>query len=294
MKHPLPLLVSLLSSLAWAHFAQANTTGQQAFEVNCHACHDLQKDTVGPALIEIRKLYPIENQASFLAWTNNPGKKRPEGMQMPAMAHLGETKLKEIHQYILAISKDVKPKRKSRHNFTFKPAPKTYPYYQRGKMPFSSPAAIGIVFQADFGLSWDTATSRLNYAYQSKRSFFSGENKQNELLDSLIYQETADQLWSFAKDKPAIFKGYRLIDELPEFVYQVADITITERFSAIKNKLGFVRHITMVGVKQPITMDLSHTGKVKLAVSTGKLEGNKLHLSPAQAINFTVTVEVTQ
>lgn len=289
-------VVCMVGVLIMSNQVLADQAAKQAFDNNCKACHDVRKSTVGPSLVEIRDLYPIKKQQAFLDWTNNPGKKRPEGMQMPAMAHLGDKTLIAIQDYILTVSKG---KNKARNNFSFKPAPKTYPYYQRGKMPFSSPAAVGLMFDKGFGLSWDAGTSRLRYAFSSKQSFFRGEANQQSLTSDIIYQETAELLWSFSKGQTSVFKGYRVVDELPQFVYQIGNIEITESFSQlsdaqlnIKSSKGFERHFVMQGVEQNIVMDLSHLGNVTLSASIGELNKNKLSLTPLQAKQFSITVEL--
>ena len=269
----------------------AAETGQQAYEQNCKACHALDIAAVGPSLVEIRQLYPQEKQAQFLAWSKNPGKKRANAVQMPAMAHLGDGLLTDIHQYILTISKGVKISKK-RHNFSFKAPPKIYPYYRRGHMPFASPAAIGVMFKPNLGLNWDASICQMRYVFVSGANFFNGENNQDKLKKDLVYQGTAEQLWSFAENKEIDFLGYRLVEELPEFICQVGDIRIKERFMLAENGQRLSRIFSVTGVNQPFVMNLSHEGTAKINASTGHLIDGKLTLTPKQASSYTVTVEI--
>lgn len=265
--------------------------GQQAFKDNCVACHQLNDSLVGPSVKEIRTLYPLTKRQQFLDWTINPGKKRPDSVQMPAMSHLGETVLREIHQYILSEQARVS-KSKPRNTFTFTPMPKRYPYYKRGVMPFASPASIGVMFSKQFGINWDASICRLRYAFISDDSFFSGEKDKQKRFNDLVYRETSSELWSFANGKKTIFKGYRLQDDLPEFIYRLGDIVITERVVAVEQQKSFQRVFSLQGITTPVTMDLTHQGKATLTSSKGQWSEGKLTLTAAEAKHFTLTVSI--
>lgn len=267
--------------------------GKEAFEQHCQACHAKTESLVGPSLSEIRALYPETKRQDFVNWTKSPGKKRDGAIQMPAMSHLGEQAIKQIHRYILQAELTA-TKTNKRHQFSFKPPAKTYPYYQRGVMPFASPASIGVMFAPGFGINWDATPCRLRYAFASEKSFFRGEKDQEELKDALIYQETAPELWSFAEGKQPRFLGYRLNGALPQFEYELNGIRISEQLLPIKNTLGFKRSFTLTGVVEPIHMNLRHTGDVQLSASSGVIDNNLLMLTSQQAKQFEIIVRVSQ
>ncbi|MGJ8691668.1 MAG: c-type cytochrome [Thalassotalea sp.] len=288
-KYFIYLLISAISFSVLANAAE--DVGKTAFENNCQACHNLKKFTVGPSLVEIRKSYPEAQEKEFIAWAMNPGRKRPEGIQMPSMAHVGEENLVKIHQHILAISKGVKIK-KGRNDFTFKPPAKTYPYVQRGLMPYSSPAAIGVVFSPALGINWDASIARLRYAFVGHKPFFSGERQADKLKADVLFQETAENFWSFAQGQQVDFKGYRLINDLPEFFYQIADIVITEKISALANENAFIRQFKLMGVKTEVELDLSYLGNATVTASAGHWVNNKLTLTAQQAASFSIKVSI--
>ncbi len=74
--------------------------GEQVFKVNCSACHHPTLKTVGPPISEIRKDYAGKPDG-IVKWTQAPGKKRPEAMQMPAFANIPESDLKAVAEYLL-------------------------------------------------------------------------------------------------------------------------------------------------------------------------------------------------
>ncbi len=277
----------------------ANDDGKSAYETNCQACHADLEDTVGPSLKEIQSLYPANKQSDFLSWTKKPGKKRDNTIQMPAMSHLDDDTLIAIHEYVVSFTPAKKKKKSNkRHNFTFKAPPQTYPYYKRAYMPFASPASVGILLAPGFGLNWDAATCRLRYVFKSKQYFLGGENNKEKLESDIIYQENADALWSFAKGLTPKYKGYRLVDDLPVFIYQIGSVEVTESFQPGLTKNSIERRFTLSGHEQAVTMDLSSITKLKegefsISSSVGKIIDSKLTLSKNQAKSFAIKMKVS-
>jgi cytochrome c len=75
-------------------------TPEQLF-ATCAACHAPDTRLVGPPLREIATIYR-DNPAGIVTGARAPGKKRPDYPSMPSFAHLGDDKLKQIADYILA------------------------------------------------------------------------------------------------------------------------------------------------------------------------------------------------
>lgn len=91
----------LEAAKALAQQDDAAAPGETAFNQNCAACHHPTLPTVGPALDEIRSAY-ANNPDGITQWTKNPGKKRPDSMQMPGFPQLRDEELNAISQFILA------------------------------------------------------------------------------------------------------------------------------------------------------------------------------------------------
>lgn len=83
------------------------TSGESAetLFMNCAACHAPKVRLVGPSLAEISEIY-AGNPDGIVAWAKAPGKKRPELPPMPPFAHLGDGKLRQIAEYMLAKAKE--------------------------------------------------------------------------------------------------------------------------------------------------------------------------------------------
>ncbi len=291
------VLKNLLLALTYAYFfisvgifANELKQGEKLYNDNCAACHRVKSFTVGPSLVEISKKYSKEKEKSFLNWTNNPGKINPKTIQMPAMSHLGDPALKMVHKYVLHATKSVK-ETKSRHGFTpFKrPEPK-YPYVKRSYMPFASPAAIAVVLNDQFSLSWDASIKRLRYGFSTANVFFSGESALDKAEKLILYKETSSQFWPFINDEQIEYQGYKLKDGTPTFMYQAGNIHITERIIQGPKVRSFVRQFTVKGSNSGAVIDLSHDGNVTIMPNKGVLERNQLTLTEKELAQFSITV----
>jgi cytochrome c len=79
--------------------APSADSGKLLFESTCNGCHAIDKTLVGPSVFEIQKIY-AGNSTGIVKWAQNPGKKR-DGMAMPAMAHVPESDLILIAEWML-------------------------------------------------------------------------------------------------------------------------------------------------------------------------------------------------
>jgi cytochrome c len=83
-----------------ARAASGVSEGQQLFQTTCAACHAVDKPLVGPSMVEIAKIYAAD-PSGIVTWAKSPGKKRPDAMQMPPFAALGDKKLRLIADYMM-------------------------------------------------------------------------------------------------------------------------------------------------------------------------------------------------
>ncbi|RJP19572.1 MAG: cytochrome C [Candidatus Omnitrophota bacterium] len=77
----------------------ARSPGEKVFDNVCAVCHALDKRLVGPPLTEIAQTYP-NDVAGIIKWVKNPGRKRADYPQMPAIT-LTESQHQAVAQYIL-------------------------------------------------------------------------------------------------------------------------------------------------------------------------------------------------
>lgn len=73
--------------------------GELVFKTKCSACHALDTKVVGPPVKEMVSIYQL-NIDGLKNWIRQPGKKRPDYPQMPALG-LSEQEIKDVSAYIL-------------------------------------------------------------------------------------------------------------------------------------------------------------------------------------------------
>ncbi len=97
----LATLMRIEAGLGAGDAMAAGPTGKSVFR-NCAACHAVDKVLAGPSLREVYAIYR-DNPQGIVDWAKNPGKKRPEFVQMPSMAQLGDDNLALVADYILEL-----------------------------------------------------------------------------------------------------------------------------------------------------------------------------------------------
>lgn len=266
--------------------------GKKAFDANCKACHQSDRMGVGPSMVYMKDTYTLQNRAQFIEWVLNPGKKNPDKMQMPAMAHLSPEAIASIHDYILLAAKHLKEREPKPKFPVFRSPAKPYPHVMRRFMPFTSPATIAVALSPKLSVAWDSSIGKVRYAYPSNKNFFNGERIRQQNKADMMYQETAYALLVEATDTKMDFKGYRLHDGSPEFIYMLGQLQVSEKIVRGKNDTSFVRLFTIKGATKEVALNFEHIGNAKLSSNHGTWSSSILRLSAEQAASFSVEVEI--
>ncbi|MDQ8190520.1 c-type cytochrome [Roseibacillus persicicus] len=230
------------------------STGQEQFQTHCSACHQPDQMLVGPSMIEIAGLYR-EDLPGFLKWCNEPGKKRPNAVEMPAMSHVGDGNLKAVHAYLLKATEGKKEKAVPKgKKYDFYPSIATRPIVQRFFMPDSSPASIAVALPGgndDLNFCYDTAQCRLRYVWKNPDFLVgwyywqSNGNAKVNLKGEVIYREEEPPFTVFGTEQESEpkFLGYTLDSSgIPTFRYQWNGATIAERIVVSPDGDGLERH----------------------------------------------------
>ena len=294
--------LTLLTFFGASAISQASEPhpGEKPFQMNCMACHQVQTGLVGPSLVEISKLYPLKNQKDFLEWSKNPQQKRQGAIEMPSMAHLGDDVLSSIQEYMLLKAegkKEIKPK--PTDPFKDSPAYTKFPRTERLYIEESGPASIAILPAADFGAVWDAGQGRLRYISKSRFDSWpdweKGGRGQGKFLGTIDYRELEPHLLSIAKDTELDFKGYRLKEGLPTFIYNYGPVSVTEAYGYNSEAGTLTRSFNLEGLSDALTLALKHEGQAEVTLeSAGEQiplsEDSSAILSPEQAAAFSITV----
>ena len=78
--------------------------GAAIFKTNCAICHKESGKLVGPDIQEMVSIYE-KNRSGLISWIKQPGKKRPDYPQMPALTQLTDADREELANFILSFKK---------------------------------------------------------------------------------------------------------------------------------------------------------------------------------------------
>lgn len=199
------------------------------------------------------------------------------------------------------------------------------PVVYRTFMPGASPAAFAVALPGNQYYCWDAGECRLRYAW-SKGGFIRGNQvhwssngkpvakfngipyylARSSKLKPEDYQHLADTgrktpLYDTTEavdfpieiegvDELPKYRGYRLIQGFPEFIYKVGDYEIRELIQASQGNLGITRKFA-ISPKVPITFKLTPDEAATYSSSAGTIaKDGTLKLTAKQAMKFQITI----
>jgi azurin len=182
------------------------------------------------------------------------------------------------------------------------PYPKTFPMMYRTFLPETGPASIAVGMLNNLSYCWDAGACRFRYLWKGgfldmTRNWGGKGKERADIVGVVFYRENNDAPFRIgSKDhmpEPA-YKGYRMKNRYPTFIYMLDDVEVTERITPTIEKSGMKRVLTFKNLKEPIWFVKEDTA-VEYYVNKGSWEGNFLKLSPEEARKFTITItEKTQ
>jgi mono/diheme cytochrome c family protein len=144
------------------------------------------------------------------------------------------------------------------------PVPDRRPIVVRWDMPEATPAAIAVGLPGGLSYCFDAGESRLRYAWRGgfldltetlrKKTDENRLTPAAKVVGEIFYKSDTFPLRVGDPQRiPARrFRGYRLVEEYPEFRYEVDGIEVNERISAGENGLGLTRYFTFGRVDRPM------------------------------------------
>jgi len=92
------------------------------------------------------------------------------------------------------------------------------------------------------------------------------------------------------------FKAYALNKKIPEFVYVVDGVQVTERITPLEKGIGMVRSFEIDSGNQPVFFTTPDDSMLKITSDKGSFEKTKgqivLKLDAAPKVRFSVTISV--
>lgn len=283
---------ALLFLVTFGRLSAQAPDGALLFNQNCAACHQLDQMIVGPSLVEMRTLYQ-DKPADFVKWAIAPQKKRPNAIEMPSMAHLGEPALLAIHGYIMKAAEGAKEKKAAAGDrFAGSPTQAVRPLVMRIFMPDAGPASIAVALDSRVSFCWDAGPCRLRYVWTGGfvdgYAYWRGNGHGlAKPLAPIRYAEASPLLGDVA----ARFRGYDVDAKgFPTFRYQLGALEVSESYLPLEKETGFTRKFTFA---VPVTDALALTfpdvpEKTGVRSDAGAWSGKVLTL-PAGTTSFTLT-----
>ncbi len=270
MKHPLLLAAALFPGPA----VLAADTPAEIFQMNCAACHAVDRMVVGPSLVEISGLYRAD-PAGFVKWCIKPEHKREGVVEMPSMAHLGEPVLRQLHGYVIASAAGkTELKGGDGDPYSVPRAMVRRPQVQRIFLPDASPAAIAVALPGDLAFCFDAAECRLRYVWQG--GFIDGAPYWKTNGSSLakpdgevVYRENSFPFPPASGENPPEFLGYRVAkDGIPTFRYRRDGMLWEETIRPAADGKGIERSFTTPGGRP---LEAAPAAGANVVSSTGSL-----------------------
>lgn len=148
----------------------------------------------------------------------------------------------------------------------------------RWDMPEASPAAIAVGLPGGVSYCFDAGESRLRYVWRGgfvdmTRTLLSKKNRETnltetaEIVGEIFFREGPAPIRVGDRDRipQRRFRGYRLVDSLPEFHYLLDGVDVYELIAPIER--GIVRRFRIADVSQPMWFVASEAEGVQIESS---------------------------
>ncbi len=173
------------------------------------------------------------------------------------------------------------------------------PSMYRAFMPQSGPASIAVGMLGNISYCWDAGACRLRYAWKGgfvdMERTWSGKGKERaDIVGVVFYREETDYPIKIGENKtmPKVdFKGYRMKNRYPTFLYSIDDIEVEERIVPTFDTPGFQRIFQLNNNQDFIWINIPEKEGISITVNQGKKYSEGIILSPNEAENFTITIQ---
>ncbi|MGJ8642734.1 MAG: plastocyanin/azurin family copper-binding protein [Luteolibacter sp.] len=157
----------------------------------------------------------------------------------------------------------------------------------------AGPAAIAVALENDLNYCWDAGNCRLRYAWTGDflnvgDTSRSNGNRQAKMRGKEFWNGGGDELtYAIKLDDPAVkpdFKGYRMVDGKPEFIYMMSGLKVTEFITSTSDSL--VIDLKIANATAPVKV----YAKGNVFANAGSREGDFLIVSPEDATGLQLTI----
>jgi hypothetical protein len=198
------------------------------------------------------------------------------------------------------VSEDVRVPVKKPNNLSadvaMHPYPLQYPLVSRTFLAGASPAAIAVGFENQTSYCWDAGRCMLRYAWEGgfvdNGPHWEGNGKHMAEIEGKIFYESQVKYPLLIGDTlhtPQVqFKGYKLIDGIPVFLYIVDGNAVTECIKTIPDGKGYFREFTVDQNSSLVFFMKSPADHMTYSSDKGRWHGNSLVLTAEESKHFMV------
>ena len=176
----------------------------------------------------------------------------------------------------------------------------TPPYLYHAFMDGVSPAAIAVRLPQELSYCWDDEACRLSFAWKGDfldmSDLWKGHfNASAKVLGDIFYRDQTEfpiRLGENATMPASVeYKGYRLVNEYPEFHYMLDGMEVYELIKEKADGNGLIRSFRFPHAAQTVWLFTNREeDAIEYESSAGKWKDGKLQLSPTEAKEFTITM----
>jgi azurin len=218
----------------------------------------------GVMYVTDKQLPPLKNDSNV-----------PNAGKNPMAAHMHGSENQQLHPYHIAA-----------------------PYLIRTFMPGCGPAAIAVSLPDSLSYCWDAGACSLRYAWTGaflkKADLWQRKgNEVAQIAGSLFFKTRVNYPLRIGskKNKPDVkFKGYHLVNQYPEFHYQMNGLDVYELIKSRPDGSGIDCHFRIPEANKPMEYIIAPANKEIIDASAGKRVNSALEFSAEQAHHFTISI----
>lgn len=176
----------------------------------------------------------------------------------------------------------------------------TPPYLYHAFLDGVSPAAIAVSLPQQLSYCWDDEACRLSFAWKGDfldmSDLWKGHfNASAKVLGDIFFRDQTEYPIRLGKNAtvPTVikYKGYRLVNEYPEFHYTLDGMEVYELIREKADGNGLIRSFRIPHAEQTVWLVTNREeDAIEYESSAGKWKDGKLELSPTEAKEFTITM----
>lgn len=170
------------------------------------------------------------------------------------------------------------------------------PQFRRTFVPEAGPAAIAVHVGDGLSYVWDADTCHLRYAWRDgfldSTDHWRGNGSSFSVIRGHIYYRAGRafpiRLGDAGRVPERRFLGYRIVDGLPVFLFELDGYEVRQRITALKGETGLKMRFEIPEADVPVLFAIDSDAGAAFTASAGVRAGDFLRLRPEEARDFTI------